>query len=110
MTDRDELQKIIDMGMEAARAEIKNMSRLEQLGFEQNEFGEFKAINCTILLYSCCGEWEVDITLPNGSSVSFDAPKLLGQTAAEARVQPEAPRPPWAINKQVKQENGEDRQ
>jgi glutaminase len=80
MTERDELQEILDA---ALGTEIKNGSRLEELGFERNEVGQFKAVNCTVTLYSSCGEWEVDIKLPNGSAIGGDVPKLLGRTAAE---------------------------
>jgi hypothetical protein len=80
MTKRDELQEILDA---ALGTEIKNGSRLEELGFERNEFGLFKAINCTVFLYSSHGEWEVEIKLPNGSAIGGDVPKLSGRTAAE---------------------------
>jgi len=80
MTKRDELQEILDA---ALGTEIRNGSRLEELGFERNEFGLFKAVNCTVFLYSSYGEWEVEIKLPNGSAIGGDVPKLSGRTAAE---------------------------
>jgi hypothetical protein len=80
MTKRDELQEILDV---ALGKEIKNGSRLEELGFERNELGLFKAVNCTVFLYSSHGEWEVEIKLPNGSAIGGDVPKLSGRTAAE---------------------------
>ncbi len=45
---------------------------LSELGFTENEYGAFRAENCTVLIYPCCGEYEVDITLPNGELVGFD--------------------------------------
>jgi hypothetical protein len=80
MAKRDELQEILDA---AHGTKIKNGSRLEELGFERNEFGQFKAANCTVILHSSHGEWEVEIKLQNGSAIGGDVPKLLGRTAAE---------------------------
>jgi hypothetical protein len=58
---------------------------LDEFGFEQNEFGEWRAEACTVLFYGCFGDFEVDITLPDGGVVGFDVPvwAVAGRTAAE---------------------------
>jgi hypothetical protein len=68
---------------EAVNAEIRSGERLEELGFAQDNFGQWFADNCRVLLYRSCGEWEIDIRLPNGSAVGFDTKQISGKTALE---------------------------
>ena len=66
-------------------ADIKRQDRLRELGFTQDEFGQWHAANCRVTLYSVFGDYEIDIHLPNGSAVGCDVPikALSGRTADE---------------------------
>jgi hypothetical protein len=46
------------------QAAMKQCDDLFQLGFTQNEFGEFRATGCTVLFYPVGGEVEIDIHAP----------------------------------------------
>jgi hypothetical protein len=69
----------------AVRSEINNRDRLRELGFTEDEYGQWHATNCSVTLYSVFGEWELDIKLLNGSAVGCDVPiqALSGRTAEE---------------------------
>jgi len=69
----------------AIEGEIERTADLERLGFEVGDYGQLKADGCRVTVYSCFGEWEVDIVLPNGSVISLDVPfdKVGGSTAHE---------------------------
>ena len=56
---------------------------LRELGFTDNEFDEWRAKNCTVTIYRCCGEYEIDIRLPNGSCLGFDVQTFAAMTAKE---------------------------
>jgi hypothetical protein len=83
---------------EAVTNEIESGKRLEELGFTEDEFGQWFATNCRVTLYSVMGEWELDIELPNGSAIGCDVPMkaLSGRTASEIKQHndrpPEVPR------------------
>jgi hypothetical protein len=47
---------------------------MEELGFEGVEGLSWRAKGCMVSLYACFGKFEIDITLPNGTRVSFDVP------------------------------------
>ena len=68
---------------EAVDREIKSGERMHELGFTPSSLGEWRAENCTVTVYSSCGEWEIDIKLPNGSAVGCDTPTFGGRTADE---------------------------
>jgi hypothetical protein len=74
----------IEVGIAVGDA-LDRMSRLFELGFEQDEFGQLIARNCTVILYPVGDEYEIDIPLPNGSAVGCDVPgeALKGRTAQE---------------------------
>lgn len=74
----------MDAVREAVSREINSSERLRELGFTQNEFGEWRAANCTVAIYSSCGEYEIDIKLPNGGAVGFDVRTFAGRTADES--------------------------
>jgi hypothetical protein len=77
---------------EAVNRELKSGGRLQELGFTQDKFGQWRAENCTVTVYSSCGEYEIDILMPNGSAVGCDTPKFAGRTRDEIeRDQPPAP-------------------
>jgi hypothetical protein len=71
---------------DAIKTEIMNGRRLEELGFAQDDFGQWVAENCRVTLYSSCGDWEIDIHLPNGSAVGCDTKAVSGRTADEIRT------------------------
>ena len=83
---------LTDRGMRgvgtAVEGEIKRIADLERLGFEVGDYGQMTAIGCRVTLHSCFGEWEIDVTLPNGSVISLDIPfdKVVGSTADEIAV------------------------
>jgi hypothetical protein len=52
--------------------EVRRTTGLAELGFKQDENGQLIAEGCRVIFYSSCGEWEVDIVLPNGSAIGFD--------------------------------------
>jgi hypothetical protein len=72
----------------ALAAELKRQNRLQELGFTEDDFGQWKASGCRVTLYSVGGEYEIDIFLPNGSGVGFDVPfeKFHARTADEIRA------------------------
>ena len=70
----------------AVKTEIMNGKRLKELGFAEDEFGQWVAENCRVTLYSSCGDWEIDISLPNGSAVGCDTKDFSGRTADEIRT------------------------
>ena len=72
----------------AVAAELKRSKRLDELGFDEDEFGQLEAKGCTVTFYSSCGEWEVDIVLPNGSVIGFDIAfdAVSGRTAEEVEA------------------------
>jgi hypothetical protein len=51
---------------------------LKALGFEQNDSGEYVTRGCTVIVYPCCGQYEVDILLPNGAVLFLDVDALRG--------------------------------
>jgi hypothetical protein len=61
------------------------MTRLAELGFAQDDYGQWHAQGCRVTLYDVMGEWEVDIKLPNGAAIGFDVPmdKVTGRSKAE---------------------------
>ena len=73
---------------EIVNADLKRQDRLREFGFTEDEFGQWKASNCQVTLYSVFGEYEIDIRLPNGSAVGCDVPieKFGGRTADEIRA------------------------
>jgi hypothetical protein len=44
------------------------------LGFEQDEFGQFVATGCRVVIYQVDGDYEIDIILPRGGALGFDVP------------------------------------
>jgi hypothetical protein len=51
---------------------LHDMQALAACGLGQNEFGEWSGPACKITIYPSCGEFEVDIVLPNGGTLGFD--------------------------------------
>jgi hypothetical protein len=82
-------KQLADRGMRtvatAVMGEMKRAADLERLGFEIGDYGQLKADGCRVTLHSCFGEWEIDIVLPNGSTISLDIPfdKVGGSSADE---------------------------
>jgi hypothetical protein len=79
------LSNVAETVNQAVITEITNMKRLDELGFSENPEGSFTARGCSLNLYSCFGDWEITMHLPNGSVIGCDVPisKLSGRTAAE---------------------------
>jgi hypothetical protein len=71
--------------MAAVEAVMQANRRLFEFGFEQDDFGQFIARGCTVTIYQVGSEYEIDITLPNGSAVGCDVPvkSFKGRTAQE---------------------------
>ncbi len=55
-------------------AAARRGSDLFELGFQQDEYGQFAASNCRVTFYQVGGEYEVDVVLPGGAAVGFDVP------------------------------------
>ena len=67
---------------------IQSIARVAWLGFEEDGFGQLiMKGECTVTLYQVGNEWEIDISLPNGSAIGCDVPldALQGRTAAEIK-------------------------
>jgi hypothetical protein len=60
---------------DAVATEIERQELLRRLGLRSGDHGEMVAENCLVTFYSVGSEYEVDILLPNGSAVGFDAPE-----------------------------------
>jgi hypothetical protein len=89
--------------IEALKVAQSNGARLEAIGFELDEFGEYRVENAKVILYPArCkvgDEWvagyEIEIDLPNGA-LGFDVPQR-GFHVAAGPAQP----PPGAIPYEV---------
>lgn len=66
------MTNIEDQVMRCAADELRRITSLTEFGFEKGDYGQLKAEGCRVIFYSSCGEWEVDIFLPNGSAIGFD--------------------------------------
>src|SRR5262245_4439102 len=81
---------------EAIRQEMARGADLTLAGFAGDDFGQFHARDCRVTMYFCCGEWEIDITLPGGGMGGIDVPPgkvtIHGRKAAAARKEPEGER------------------
>jgi hypothetical protein len=58
----------------AVEKSLRQAGNFFDLGFTQDDFGQFKAVGCRVILYPVGGEVEIDIFLPNGNGVGFDVP------------------------------------
>ncbi len=69
-------EKVIEEACEVLAEVLTVNCSLIDAGFRENEFGEFIAKGCTVVLYHCCGGWEIDIHQPGGASIGCDTPRL----------------------------------
>ncbi len=76
---------------ETVRASIERAmtrdGRLRAFGFRPDDFGQYIAEGCRVVLYQVSDEFELDIHLPNGSALGCDVPvdALTGRSAEEIR-------------------------
>ena len=60
---------------EAVRDAAFELAAARSVGFEEDEFGELIARGVMATFYAVGSDWEVDLRLADGSTVSFDVPQ-----------------------------------
>src|SRR5262249_46540807 len=72
--------------VEAVAEAGRDATGLQGLGFTQDEFGQFIAEACKVIIYPSCGEFEIDIILPGGGVIGFDVTSLSGRSAEQRKA------------------------
>jgi hypothetical protein len=70
---------------DACHEAVRVGGRFDELGFEEDNFGQYVAQGCKVTIYPSCGEYEIDIILPGGGVIGFSVASLSSRTAAEQK-------------------------